>query len=87
MEHPAILGHGDPLPSPPFQERWRRTYRCGPLGRRHIPHGRLRSPGIDGMMYELEDGALELLGIKEEELNDIMAEVLQSVKSISDQMG
>jgi len=43
--------------------------------------------GIDGMMYELEDGALELLGIKEEELNDIMAEVLQSVKSISDQMG
>jgi HD-like signal output (HDOD) protein len=42
--------------------------------------------GIDGMMYQFEDDAMEFLELQEEELNDIMAEVLTSVQKISDQV-
>jgi HD-like signal output (HDOD) protein len=42
--------------------------------------------GIDGMMYQFEDNAMEFLDLQEEDLNEIMADVLTSVEKISDQM-
>jgi HD-like signal output (HDOD) protein len=42
--------------------------------------------GIDGMMYQFEDNALEFLGLQEQDLNDIMGDVLTSVKKISDKV-
>jgi HD-like signal output (HDOD) protein len=42
--------------------------------------------GIDGMMYQFEDNAMEFLGLQEEDLNHIMADVLTSVQKISKQV-
>ncbi len=42
--------------------------------------------GIDGMMYQFDDAAMEFLGLGEEDLTDIMGEVVQAVESISEQM-
>ena len=42
--------------------------------------------GIDGMMYQFEDNAMEFLGLQEQDLNSIMGDILTSVKKISDQM-
>jgi HD-like signal output (HDOD) protein len=42
--------------------------------------------GIDGLLYKIDDKAEEFLGLKEEETNDIMAEIVESVEKISDQM-
>jgi len=42
--------------------------------------------GIDGMMYQFEDNAMEFLELQEQDLNGIMGDVLTSVKKISDQV-
>lgn len=42
--------------------------------------------GIDGMFYEVDDKAMEILGLQEEDINEIMAEVLETVEKISGQM-
>ena len=41
--------------------------------------------GIDGLLYEVDDTAMGFLGLQEEDLNDLMAEVLESVQKISDE--
>ncbi len=42
--------------------------------------------GIDGLVYEADEAAMEFLGLQQEDLNHLMAEVLESVQKISDQM-
>ncbi len=42
--------------------------------------------GIDGMLYQMDDKAMEFLGLQEEDLNDIMGEVVESVEKITEQM-
>lgn len=41
--------------------------------------------GIDGMSYQMDDKAIELLGLKEEDLSEIMVEVVESVEKIAEQ--
>ncbi len=41
--------------------------------------------GIDGTLYQIEDSALEFLGLQEEDLNGIMSEVLEAAQKISEQ--
>lgn len=41
--------------------------------------------GIDGMLYKMEDKAMEFLGLQEEEMPDIMAELAESVGKIADE--
>ena len=41
--------------------------------------------GIDGTLYQMEDSALEFLGLQEGDLNGIMSEVLEAAKKISEQ--
>jgi len=41
--------------------------------------------GIDGMLYQMDDNAMELLGLQEEEMTDIMAELVESVEKIAEQ--
>lgn len=40
--------------------------------------------GIDGTLYQLDDRAMEFLDLKEEEVNDIMVEVLEAAKNITE---
>jgi HD-like signal output (HDOD) protein len=42
--------------------------------------------GVDGSMYKLDDGAMAFLGIKEEDINEIMTEVLSAAQKISTSM-
>ena len=42
--------------------------------------------GIDGMLYQLDVNAMEFLDLQEEEVNDIMGEVLDSIQKISEQI-
>jgi HD-like signal output (HDOD) protein len=42
--------------------------------------------GVDGMLYEVDNEAMNVLGLQEEDLNSIMEEVLESVQKISDQV-
>lgn len=42
--------------------------------------------GIDGMLYQMDDKAMEFLGLQEEELSDIMGEVVESVEKIAEQV-
>jgi HD-like signal output (HDOD) protein len=42
--------------------------------------------GIDGLVYEADEAAMGFLGLQQEDLNNLMAEVLESVQKISDQM-
>ena len=39
--------------------------------------------GVDGNLYEMEEGALQNMGLKEENVNDIMAEMLEAAKKIT----
>ncbi|HUU41753.1 MAG TPA: HDOD domain-containing protein [Desulfatiglandales bacterium] len=39
--------------------------------------------GIDGMLYEMEEGAMNFLGLQEEDLNTIMAEVAEFVMKVT----
>jgi HD-like signal output (HDOD) protein len=39
--------------------------------------------GVDGAFYEMDDNAMEFLGLKEEAINDIMVEVLNAAQKIS----
>ncbi|MDY7035877.1 MAG: HDOD domain-containing protein [Thermodesulfobacteriota bacterium] len=41
--------------------------------------------GIDGMLYRVDDEAMEFLGLQEVDVNTIMVEVLEAVKKISEQ--
>ncbi len=41
--------------------------------------------GIDGLLYQVDDTAMEFLGLQEADLNDLMAEVLESVQKLSEQ--
>ena len=40
--------------------------------------------GVDGNFYQIDDKALEFLGLQESELNDMMGEVLSAAQKISD---
>lgn len=40
--------------------------------------------GIDGTLYQLDDSAMDFLGLKEEEVNDIMSDVLEAAKKIAE---
>ena len=40
--------------------------------------------GIDGTLYQLDDKAMDSLDLKEEDVNDIMAEVLEAAKKITE---
>lgn len=42
--------------------------------------------GIDGMLYKMDDKAMEFLDFEEEDVNDIMRQVLESVQKISEQI-
>jgi HD-like signal output (HDOD) protein len=42
--------------------------------------------GIDGMLYQMDDKAMEFLGFQQEDLDIIIEEVLDSVQRISEQM-
>lgn len=42
--------------------------------------------GADGMAYEMDDTAMDVLDLREEDINDIMAEVLSAVNKISQQV-
>jgi HD-like signal output (HDOD) protein len=42
--------------------------------------------GIDGMLYKMDEKATEFLGIQEEDLSHIMAETIESVEKIAEQM-
>jgi HD-like signal output (HDOD) protein len=42
--------------------------------------------GIDGMLYKMDDEAMEFLGFEEEDVDETMHEVLESVEKISEQM-
>jgi hypothetical protein len=41
--------------------------------------------GIDGMLYQMDDTAMEFLNFREEDINDIMGKVLEAVQKISEQ--
>ena len=41
--------------------------------------------GIDGTLYQMDDNAMEFLGIQEEDVNEIMGEVLKAAQKISEQ--
>ncbi len=43
--------------------------------------------GIDGMLYEFDDQAMDFLGLQEEDMTDIMGDILESVEKISDKVG
>jgi HD-like signal output (HDOD) protein len=40
--------------------------------------------GIDGTLYQMDDGALEFLGLDRAEINDMMGEILNAAKKISE---
>jgi len=40
--------------------------------------------GVDGTRYRMEDGAMEFLGLKEEDLNDIMGGVLEASRKFTE---
>jgi HD-like signal output (HDOD) protein len=40
--------------------------------------------GIDGTLYQLDDNAMDFLDLKEEEVNDIMSDVLEAAKKITE---
>lgn len=42
--------------------------------------------GVDGLRYRMDEEAEEFLGLEEEDTNDIMTEVVESVEKISEQM-
>ena len=42
--------------------------------------------GVDSMLYKMEEGTLEFLGLKEEKTNDIMNEIVDSVDKIAQQI-
>ncbi|MBW1701180.1 MAG: HDOD domain-containing protein [Deltaproteobacteria bacterium] len=42
--------------------------------------------GIDGMSYEIDGKAVEFIGLKEEALNNIMFEAMESVKKVEEEM-
>ena len=42
--------------------------------------------GIDGMLYKMDEKAMESLGLQEEDLSRIMAETVESVEKIAEQM-
>ena len=42
--------------------------------------------GIDGMLYEMDNKAIDLLGLNEEDLGSIMEETVESVEKISERM-
>ena len=42
--------------------------------------------GIDGMLYQMDDKAMEFLGLREDDINDIMGQVLDAVEKISEQI-
>jgi hypothetical protein len=48
-------------------------------------HGGIQR-GIDGMLYKMDDEAMEFLGFEEEDVDETMHEVLESVNKISEQM-
>ncbi len=41
--------------------------------------------GIDGMSYQMDDKAMGLLGLKDEDLSEIMIEVVESVEKMTDE--
>jgi len=41
--------------------------------------------GIDGTLYQMDDKAMEFLGVQEEDVNEIMGEVLEAAQKISEQ--
>ena len=42
--------------------------------------------GIDGTMYQIDDRAMKFLGLRHQDVTIIMAEVMESVATISEQM-
>lgn len=42
--------------------------------------------GMDGMLYQMDENAAEFLGLKADDVSQIMVEVVESVESISEQM-
>ena len=40
--------------------------------------------GIDGLLYKMDPAAMELIGLDEDEVNDIMGDVLESVETIAE---
>jgi len=41
--------------------------------------------GIDGTLYQMDDKAMEFLGIQEDDMNEIMGKVLEAAQNISEQ--
>jgi hypothetical protein len=41
--------------------------------------------GIDGTLYQMDDTAMDFLGIQEEDVNEIMGKVLEAAQKISEQ--
>jgi HD-like signal output (HDOD) protein len=41
--------------------------------------------GIDGKLYQMDDKAMEFLGIQEEDVNEIMGKILEAAQNISEQ--
>jgi HD-like signal output (HDOD) protein len=42
--------------------------------------------GVDGMLYEMDDGAMGFLGLQEEDISVIMVEMVESVGKIKTEM-
>ena len=42
--------------------------------------------GIDGLLYRMDDKAMEFVGLQEEDVSNIMDEVADSVEKIAEQM-
>jgi hypothetical protein len=42
--------------------------------------------GMDGLLYKMDNEAMEFLALQERDITDIMAEVVESVENISEQM-
>ena len=38
--------------------------------------------GIDGTFYEIDEGAMEFLGLQEEDINDIMGATIDATQKI-----
>lgn len=42
--------------------------------------------GVDGLQYELDDRSMQILGIREEEISEVMSETVESVQRIESEM-
>ena len=42
--------------------------------------------GLDGMLYRIDDDALRFLGLRDEDIHEIMIEMVEAVQKLTDEM-